>query len=267
MATVKGDVHDIGKNIVGVVLQCNNYEVIDLGVMVPAQKILDTAGDRADIIGLSGLITPEPRRDGHGSRPRWSGRASRSRCSSAGRRPRKAHTAVKCRRAVRRSGRLGQGRLPIGAGGSRAALRRTATRAPGRRQGRLRRDPGPACRQGGERPLVSLEAARANAPVDWAAYKPLRPHLLLQQARPSPRRSNPTHVTQFTRVFDYPWPSCAEYIDWTPFFAAWEIKGRFPDLLNNPASGRDRAQALRRRADHARPDRSLSVAAPAGVIG
>ena len=65
MATVKGDVHDIGKNIVGVVLQCNNYEVIDLGVMVPAQKILDTAKEvDADMIGLSGLITPVPRRDG-----------------------------------------------------------------------------------------------------------------------------------------------------------------------------------------------------------
>ena len=76
MATVKGDVHDIGKNIVGVVLGCNNYEVIDLGVMVPAAKILETAREvNADIIGLSGLITPVARRDGARRRARWSARA------------------------------------------------------------------------------------------------------------------------------------------------------------------------------------------------
>ena len=86
MATVKGDVHDIGKNIVGVVLQCNNYEVIDLGVMVPAQKILDTARrEKADIIGLSGLITPSLD-EMVMSRPRWSARVSTSRSSSAARR-------------------------------------------------------------------------------------------------------------------------------------------------------------------------------------
>ena len=80
MATVKGDVHDIGKNIVGVVLQCNNYEVIDLGVMVPAQKILDKAEEvGADLIGLSGLITPRSTRWST-SPARWSARASRSRC-------------------------------------------------------------------------------------------------------------------------------------------------------------------------------------------
>ena len=81
MATVKGDVHDIGKNIVGVVLQCNNYEVIDLGVMVPAQKILDTArAENVDIIGLSGLITPSLDEMVTSSPPRWSAKASTSRC-------------------------------------------------------------------------------------------------------------------------------------------------------------------------------------------
>ena len=81
MATVKGDVHDIGKNIVGVVLQCNNYEVIDLGVMVPADRILDEAvAHKVDIVGLSGLITPVAGRDGLSWPARWSGAASPSRC-------------------------------------------------------------------------------------------------------------------------------------------------------------------------------------------
>ena len=81
MATAKGDVHDIGKNIVGVVLQCNNYDVVDLGVMVPAQKILDAAkAEGADIIGLSGPDHAVAGRDGQPRRRRWSARASRSRC-------------------------------------------------------------------------------------------------------------------------------------------------------------------------------------------
>jgi 5-methyltetrahydrofolate--homocysteine methyltransferase len=81
MATVKGDVHDIGKNIVGVVLSCNNYEIIDLGVMVPSSKILETARqERVDVIGLSGLITPSLDEMVHVAKPRWSARASTSRC-------------------------------------------------------------------------------------------------------------------------------------------------------------------------------------------
>ena len=80
LATVKGDVHDIGKNIVGVVLGCNNYEVIDLGVMVPAERILDTAlAEGADVVGLSGLITPVARPDGRRRRARWSAVAARCR--------------------------------------------------------------------------------------------------------------------------------------------------------------------------------------------
>ncbi len=151
-ATVKGDVHDIGKNIVGVVLQCNNYEVIDLGVMVPAQKILDTAREvDADMIGLSGLITPSldemvnvaaemqrqgftlpapDRRRDHLARPhRGQGRPQ-----------------------VRRSRGLGQGRLALGAGDRRAARRPAARRPPGQRQGGLRRAPRPA--RGQERPAA-----------------------------------------------------------------------------------------------------------------
>ena len=138
MATVKGDVHDIGKNIVGVVLQCNNFEVIDLGVMVPAQKILDAAKEHnADIIGLSGLITPsldemvnvavEMERQGL-QIPLLIGGATTSR----------AHTAVKI--APRRSapGGLGQGRLPIGAGCRGTARRQAASGSAGGHRGRLR---------------------------------------------------------------------------------------------------------------------------------
>ena len=124
----------------------------------------------------------------------------------------------------------------------------------------------------GDRPLISLDAARANAtPVDWAAYKPLRPHLLLQQARDvsAAAPGGPaTRATQFTRVFrDYPVSELRDYIDWQPFFAAWELKGKFPDLLNNPASG-ETARKLYADAqtmlDRIESERWLR---PAGVIG
>ena len=129
MATVKGDVHDIGKNIVGVVLQCNNYEVIDLGVMVPAQKILAKADEvNADLIGLSGLITPsldemvgfadEMQRRGL-TIPLLLGGATTSR----------AHTAVKVFAEVLRPGGLGEGRLPLRADRRRPAVGRTAATA------------------------------------------------------------------------------------------------------------------------------------------
>ena len=148
-ATVKGDVHDIGKNIVGVVLQCNNYDVIDLGVMVPTQKILDTAKEvGADIIGLSGLITPsldemvrvagEMERQGFDDPA-----AARWRHHLAG-----AHRG-QGRRAVPRPGRVGEGRLAVGAGRQPAALRRPARRLPRRRDQGLRRHPGAARRQVG----------------------------------------------------------------------------------------------------------------------
>ena len=138
MATVKGDVHDIGKNIVGVVLQCNNYDVIDLGVMVPAQKILDAAKEHdADVIGLSGLITPsldemvnfaaEMERQGFDI-PLLIGGATTSR----------AHTAVKVDQKYHGPVDLGEGRLALGAGRGRAAVRRAAPGAAGRAADRLR---------------------------------------------------------------------------------------------------------------------------------
>ncbi len=141
IATVKGDVHDIGKNIVGVVLQCNNYDVVDLGVMVPAQKILDAAREeKADVIGLSGLITPsldemvnvatEMKRQGfdHPAAHRWRHHQPR---------PHRRQD----RPGLRRSGRVGQGRLPVGPGGLGAALRRAPRRAARRGHRGLRLDP------------------------------------------------------------------------------------------------------------------------------
>ncbi len=245
MATVKGDVHDIGKNIVGVVLQCNNYDVIDLGVMVPTQKVLDTATEvGADIIGLSGLITPsldemvrvasEMERQGFDI-PLLLGGATTSR----------AHTAVKvdgqyhgpvvwvkdASRSVPVVSQLlsdaQRGAFLDGVTHDYDAIRvRHAAKT-------------------GERPLASYAAAVANRPVlDWASYRPKRPHLLAQQSQD--RWSGPPDAhwhraaTQFTRAWDdFPVAELRRYIDWTPFFLAWEIKGRYPDVLNNAATAEE----------------------------
>ena len=241
MATVKGDVHDIGKNIVGVVLQCNNYDVVDLGVMVPAQRILDAAREHdADLIGLSGLITPsldemvgfasEMERLGL-SIPLLLGGATTS----------KAHTAVKV--VPKYSGPVvwvkdASRSVPVAAALLSDEQRPTLLADVKADYDAVRARH--AAKQG-ERALLPLGQARANATAfDWTAYRPRRPHLLLQQAKDT---GYPVHhpagvATQFTRVFrDYPVEELRRYIDWTPFFGAWELKGRFPDILNNPASG------------------------------
>ena len=221
MATVKGDVHDIGKNIVGVVLQCNNFEVIDLGVMVPAQKILDAAKEHnADIIGLSGLITPsldemvnvavEMERQGL-QIPLLIGGATTSR----------AHTAVKV--APRRSGPVvwvkdASRSVPVAAAllddkQRPALLEATATDYASLRERHAEKN---------ERPMLTLEKARANrTPIEWDVYTP-----------PVPAQG--LGVREFC---DYDLAELREYIDWQPFFNAWEMKGRFPDILNNPVSG------------------------------
>ncbi len=248
MATVKGDVHDIGKNIVGVVLQCNNYEVVDLGVMVPAQKILDTAREvDADAIGLSGLITPsldemvtmagEMQRQGF-EIPLLIGGATTSR----------AHTAVKV------DGRY-DGPVVWVKDASRSVPTVAALLSPERRATLLADIKADydslrtrhAAKH--DRPLVTLEQARANAsPIEWEGYRPPRPHLLLQQdhgvstliGRPGP--------SQHVRVFrNYDLTDLRRLIDWQPFFNAWEMKGSFPDILNQPATG----QAARRLYDDA----------------
>ncbi|MFC6285234.1 methionine synthase [Nocardioides sp. GCM10027113] len=220
MATVKGDVHDIGKNIVGVVLQCNNYEVVDLGVMVPAQKILDTAVEiGADAVGLSGLITPsldemvnvasEMQRRGL-EIPLLIGGATTSR----------AHTAVKV------DGKY-DGPVVWVKDASRSVPTLAALLSDARRPALLdgiREDYDALRRRHAakhDRPMVTLEQARERrTPVDWEGYVP-----------PAPKAPG-VHV-----LADYDLAELREFIDWQPFFNAWEMKGRFPDILHNPATG------------------------------
>ena len=249
MATVKGDVHDIGKNIVGVVLQCNNYEVIDLGVMVPAQKILDTAREiGADLIGLSGLITPsldemvnlaaEMQRQEF-TIPLLIGGATTSR----------AHTAVKIDQKY-------DGPVVWVKDASRSVPVTASLLSDDRRQKLL--DDVQADYDSlrarhaakNDRPMISLEQARERAtPVDWSSYRPPRPHLLLQQDHAvSPIVGIRGGDSQHVRVFrSYDLADLRRYIDWQPFFNAWEMKGSFPDILNNPATG----EAARRLYDDA----------------
>ncbi|MGB7397822.1 MAG: vitamin B12 dependent-methionine synthase activation domain-containing protein, partial [Candidatus Macondimonas sp.] len=257
MATVKGDVHDIGKNIVGVVLQCNNYDVVDLGVMVPAQKILDAAiAEKADIIGLSGLITPsldemvnlarEMARQNF-SIPLLIGGATTSR----------AHTAVKIDPAypgpviwVKDASRS----VPV------AAALLSPEQKPGllaeveREYDQIRSRHANKDRQ--EKFLPLAEARARRTPIDWKKNdRPPRPRMLLQQAMDvcqGPTCDHTTHpATQFVKVFDdYPLAELRDFIDWQPFFISWELKGRYPDLLHNPATGEaarrlwDDAQAM-----------------------
>jgi 5-methyltetrahydrofolate--homocysteine methyltransferase len=218
MATVKGDVHDIGKNIVGVVLACNNYEVLDLGVMVPATRILETArAENVDVVGLSGLITPSLEEMAHvaaemereGFRiPLLIGGATTS----------KAHTAVKiaprysapvihvadASRAVGVVSEL----LGKGATGYASAVREDQERLRLERAGRRE-----------QIARVAIEAARANrTPVDFGRDVP-RPGFL------------------GVRAEEYPLTGLIEAIDWSPFFAAWEMKGTFPKILAAPKVG------------------------------
>ncbi|HEX3485630.1 MAG TPA: methionine synthase, partial [Micropepsaceae bacterium] len=222
MATVKGDVHDIGKNIVGVVLQCNGYEVEDLGVMVPAARILETAREKkADVIGLSGLITPsldemchvaaEMEREGFDI-PLLIGGATTSR----------VHTAVKIHPNYNR-GQTVYVTDASRAVGVVASLISKETRAS--YIGDLRNEYAGIIAahdsKGGPQRRLTLGQARANrfAP-DWASYTP-----------PVPRFIG-------TRSFDaYDLGELVKYIDWHPFFQAWEMKGRYPDILNDPQAG------------------------------
>ncbi len=221
MATVKGDVHDIGKNIVGVVLQCNNYEVIDLGVMTPSAKILETARKEAvDIIGLSGLITPsldemvyvasEMEREGLHV-PLLIGGATTSRI----------HTAVKIEQQY--SGPTVHVHDASRAVGVVAKLLGDASRdgfVAGVRTEyqEIRRQ---RAEHRGARGSLSLEDARSRAPrLEWQDVDSPQPQFL--------------GVRQFE---DYPLEDLRDSIDWTPFFHAWEMKGRYPDLLDHPQRG------------------------------
>ncbi|HWA16621.1 MAG TPA: vitamin B12 dependent-methionine synthase activation domain-containing protein, partial [Gemmatimonadales bacterium] len=221
MATVKGDVHDIGKNIVGVVLQCNNYEVVDLGVMVPAARILSTAKEvGADAIGLSGLITPsleemsfvaqEMEREGF-SMPLLIGGATTSRI----------HTAVKI--APRYHGpvvHVLDASRAVGVAGSLLSetlredfVQQVQTQYEALREEQRNREPSDRA--------VTLEQARANRLViDWPAAPAPKPSFL------------------GVRTLDrYPLPELIDRIDWTPFFQTWELSGRYPEILNDPKVG------------------------------
>ncbi|MEJ2380690.1 MAG: methionine synthase [Gammaproteobacteria bacterium] len=242
-ATVKGDVHDIGKNIVGVVLQCNNFEVIDLGVMVPAQKILDTAREEnVDIIGLSGLITPsldemvhvakEMQRQGL-ELPLLIGGATTSRI----------HTAVKIE--------------PNYSAGPTMYVK-DASRAVGVAQNlvsethrddyvaKIKAEYVQAREQHkGKKAAtkwLTLEQARANkTKIDWSGYEPVKPAALTGSFSVEAQRVAPTVVTDqghaVLRFEDYPLAEIAEYVDWTPFFHTWEMKGSYPKILDDPDKG------------------------------
>ncbi|HVO11574.1 MAG TPA: vitamin B12 dependent-methionine synthase activation domain-containing protein, partial [Vicinamibacteria bacterium] len=220
LATVKGDVHDIGKNIVGVVLACNNYEVVDLGVMVPSDRILQAARERgADLVGLSGLITPSLEEMVHVARemdrqgftlPLLIGGATTSR----------AHTAVRIAPAYRGPVvHVQDASRAVGVAAQLRSERRDAFDAENRReQERLRREH-EARRV--EKPLLALEEARRRrTAIDWSSYQPPRP------------------CFQGARVLeDVPLTELAPCIDWTPFFAAWELRGTYPRIFDNPQWG------------------------------
>jgi len=223
LATVKGDVHDIGKNIVGVVLACNNYDVVDLGVMVPAEKILQAAiTEQADIIGLSGLITPsldemchvaaEMERQGFDV-PLLIGGATTSR----------VHTAVKIHPNYRRGQTLyvNDASRAVGVVSS---LLSPQTRANTVNEVRAEYARIAAAHARGEegKQRLPLADARANAlRLNWSGdYRPPVPHAF------------GTH-----RLADIPFAELIDLIDWTPFFATWELNGKYPAILNDPRTG------------------------------
>jgi 5-methyltetrahydrofolate--homocysteine methyltransferase len=229
MATVKGDVHDIGKNIVGVVLQCNNFEVIDLGVMCPAQKILDAAKEHdADIIGLSGLITPSLDEMVHFAKemerqgldiPLLVGGATTSRAHTAVKIEPNYHGPVVWVKDASRSVPTVAKLLDKNERG--AMLEELKADYEKLRQRHAGKDKAEK--------LLPIDKARANRDIpEWEGYEPAVPKLISEAG------DKPEYVKVFK---DYPLTELRECIDWGPFFNAWEIKGRFPDVLNNPASG------------------------------
>ena len=223
LATVKGDVHDIGKNIVGVVLQCNNFEVVNLGVMVPAAKILETARDiGADVIGLSGLITPsldemrhvasEMERQGF-EIPLLIGGATTSRL----------HTAVKISPNYLKgptihvpdaSRAVGVVQNLVSEKKREAYLAGVAVEYERVRE--VHRNHAPS-----QKNLTLVEARANGVPTDWSAYTPPQPRFMgLKDFVP------------------YDLRELVDYIDWGPFFHAWELSGRYPDILNDPKKGK-----------------------------
>jgi 5-methyltetrahydrofolate--homocysteine methyltransferase len=220
LATVKGDVHDIGKNIVGVVLQCNNYEIVDLGVMVPMEEILETAKrEQADIVGLSGLITPSLEEMVQVARE-MQRRELKLPLLIGGATTSKVHTAVKIEpeydqpvvHVLDASRSVGVCSRLLQADAREAFVADIRAEYEKLRAGRV-------AKQEGRK--ITLAEARAAAPaVDWSGYEPPRP------------------AFTGTKVFDdYPLEDLIGRIDWTPFFRTWELKGRYPELLEDPEIG------------------------------
>ncbi|RVA17348.1 methionine synthase [Mesorhizobium sp. M7A.F.Ca.CA.002.05.1.1] len=252
MATVKGDVHDIGKNIVGVVLACNNYEIVDLGVMVPAAKILQTAREQnVDVIGLSGLITPsldemvhmasEMEREGFDI-PLLIGGATTSR----------VHTAVKIHP------RYTKGQTVYVTDASRAVGVVSSLLSNETKGGYVdtvrteyKKVADAHARSEADKQRLPLAKARANAHrIDWSAYEPPKPSF--------------TGVKVFV---NWDLTELARYIDWTPFFQTWELKGRYPKILEDEAQG----AAARQLFEDAQAMLKQIIAekwfAPRGVVG
>ena len=259
MATVKGDVHDIGKNIVGVVLQCNGYEVIDLGVMVPLERILDEALAReVDAIGLSGLITPSLDQMVNVARE-MERRKIRLPLLIGGATTSKTHTAVRIEPVY--SGAvvhvLDASRSVGVVGKLLDAKRRDAFLRETREEYRELRERHAARRDA--TPLLPYEeAVRRKLHVDWEAYRPPRP------AHPG------LHVFD-----DIDLNELRPYIDWTPFFQAWELRGKYPDILTDPIVGEQAgklfadAQALLALMIREKRTRGRAVVGlfPAGAVG
>ena len=228
LATVKGDVHDIGKNIVGVVLRCNNYEVIDLGVMVSAAKILETArAEQVDFIGLSGLITPSLDEMVHVAKelereefdvPLLIGGATTS----------KVHTAVKIEPgyhgatvhvldASRGVGVVGNLRSEERRDSFVQSVREEYSRIRESHAGRV-----------AQRRMLSLDQARERKlKIEWDGFRPCVPHTL--------------GVTGFDA---YPVAELIDYIDWSPFFSTWELRGHYPEILEDRRVGPEAAKLL-----------------------
>jgi len=222
LATVKGDVHDIGKNIVGVVLGCNNYEVIDLGVMVPAEKILRTAREQdVDVIGLSGLITPSLDEMVHVakemtrqqfSQPLLIGGATTSRVHTAVKiEPSYAGATVHVLDASRAVGVV-----------SKLIKKESAEKFASEVRSEYEKLRAEHQKKHGDRRLLSLDEARKNRlKIDWTS---------------SPIPTPPSFLG--IKAFgDYQLEEITDHIDWTPFFITWELKGKYPNIFENPKSG------------------------------
>ena len=233
MATVKGDVHDIGKNIVGVVLQCNNYEVIDLGVMVPAAKILETArAINADAIGLSGLITPSLDEMVHVAQemerekfrvPLLIGGATTSRAHTAVKiAPHYQSSTVHVLDASRAVGVVNKLSNPDSAKPFDQETRADYERLRAEHSAKI-----------SQRDLLSIAEARRNAPkIDWENYTPPKPEFLGVRVFPSDPGSAgcaPQQISLETLIL---------FIDWSPFFHTWELRGRYPAIFDDATFGK-----------------------------